>query len=64
MNFRILLYWLIVAAPLSWGVLQSVNTALPLFGAKPLVIPYLTIPAPPPKPAPAALADPGARRSP
>ena len=51
MDIRIFIYWLIVALPLSWGVLQSVNTALPLFGAKPLVIPYLTIPVPAPKPA-------------
>lgn len=62
MDFRIFIYWLIVALPLSWGVLQSVNTALPLFGARPLVIPYLTIPVPTAKPA--ALPAPSPKPSP
>ena len=61
MKLPILVYWVIVALPLSWGVLQSVNTALPLFGAKPMVIPYLTIPVPTaPKPAPPTPAKPAA----
>ena len=52
MNIRILLFWVIVAVPLTWGVLQSVNSALPLFGMKSVYIPGLTVP--PPKP-PAAV---------
>ncbi len=48
MNIRILLFWVIVAIPLTWGVLQSVNAALPLFGAKSIYIPGLTVPPPAP----------------
>lgn len=54
MNFRILLLWVIVAIPLTWGVLQSVNAALPLFGVKSVYIPGLTVPPPAPKPVAAA----------
>lgn len=50
MNFRTFLYWLIVSVPLTCGVLLSVNTALPLFGSKSVVIPYLTPLAVPAKP--------------
>ena len=54
MNIRILIYWVIVAIPLTWGVLQSVNAALPLFGGKSIYIPGLTVPPPPPAAKPAA----------
>lgn len=60
MNIRILFYWLIVAIPLSWGVAQSVNSALPLFGGKPFYIPGILglPPAPAAKPSPAPAATP------
>ena len=60
MNIRIFLYWVIVAIPLTWGVLQSVNAALPLFGGKSVYIPGLTVPPPPPAAKPAALPTPAA----
>lgn len=50
MNIRILLFWVIVAIPLTWGVLQSVNSALPLFGVKSVYIAGLTVPPPSAKP--------------
>lgn len=52
MNIRILLYWLVVAIPLSWGVAQSVNSALPLFGGKSNYIPWVLGTPPAPKLAP------------
>ena len=56
MNPRILLFWLVVAIPLSWGVAQSVNSALPLFGGKSVYIPWVLgiPPAPPAAPKPAS----------
>ena len=70
MNIRILVYWVIVALPLTWGVLQSVNAALPLFGGKSIYIPGLTVPPPPPaakpavSPTPAAVATPAPLETP
>ena len=50
---KLFLYWLIVGIPLVWGVAQSVNAALPLFGGKSAYIPWV-IGAPPVKAAQAA----------
>lgn len=31
-NIRLLIAWIWVAVPLGWGVYQSVNKSMPLFG--------------------------------
>lgn len=40
-NLRIFIAWIWVTVPLGWGVYQSVNKSLPLFGgaAQPVVVP-------------------------
>ncbi len=66
MNIRIFFFWVIIAIPLTWGVLQSVNAALPLFGAKSVYISGLTVPPPLPaaKPVPGASPIPAASPAP
>ncbi|MFM2168550.1 MAG: hypothetical protein RIS79_2921 [Verrucomicrobiota bacterium] len=40
-NLRIFIAWIWVTVPLGWGVYQSVNKSMPLFGgtAKPVAVP-------------------------
>lgn len=40
-NLRIFIAWIWVAVPLGWGVYQSVNKSMPLFGgaSKPAAVP-------------------------
>lgn len=32
---KVFLFWLLVALPLGWGVLKSIEKSLPLLGAEP-----------------------------
>lgn len=47
----VIIYWVVVGIPLSWGLYKSIERSIPLFKAAP---PAAAAPAKPAEPAPAA----------
>ena len=38
-TFKLVIAWVLVAAPLTWGIIQSIEKSLPLFGTPATVTP-------------------------
>ncbi len=37
-TFKLVIAWVLVAVPLTWGVIQSIEKSLPLFGGTPATV--------------------------